>query len=528
MDHLDLPVRFVYLNFFYRLAHYPAEQVAAVVEDQNSAADHRDEFEHDLEALVRLVDVEQCTDPRQIRWEIVNACAINDYGRALRLVGQLEPLLPASTVHYNLGRLHFQIAVRNTWDEEVALEHWDLPIGKRPGGPRGSWQFMNACNIHIAGIQRFPTRAKLTEDGRDHLRDAIKYLEKIIDTSEAPPSARFMLALSYSCIGDGHNAARHYQWMVDNQQRFLSACAKEQGPFWDAEADGVTDLDVFTNGIHRCLVSAYDDAGEIESAINAANAWITACPDHLGTYERMARLYQKRGDYQAAAEWLWRERDRNPSLGEDPKISIILALGSIGTTARIDEALTKIANAHPNEHAITESVLDGYWPAFADLATESKQKWASGTWLLSSNLPEGAGLAAHCFAWVVERELHTTIFAPFKDDLRSCPELLTLDDEDSKLFVHYLTGRTTFALGQMLWTLNRAREPQTPLHSAFAQWLNVKNPRFLPRLATAGTNTITTFRNREDHADQHSITMSDAEIMSKACRRLINLLHPRT
>jgi len=66
------------------------------------------------------------------------------------------------------------------------------------------------------------------------------------------------------------------------------------------------------------------------------------------------------------------------------------------------------------------------------------------------------------------------------------------------------------------------------LHSAFAQWLNVKNPRFLPRFATAGTNTITTFRNREDHADQHTITMSDAEIMSKACRRLINLLHPRT
>jgi hypothetical protein len=41
-------------------------------------------------------------------------------------------------------------------------------------------------------------------------------------------------------------------------------------------------------------------------------------------------------------------------------------------------------------------------------------------------------------------------------------------------------------------------------------------------------HTITKFRNREDHADQHSITMSDAQIMSKACRRLINLLHPRT
>jgi len=337
-----------------------------------------------------------------------------------------------------------------------------------------------------------------------------------------------MLALSYSCIGDGHNAARHYQWMVDNQQRFLSACAQEEGALWDdAKTDDVTNLDVFTNGIHRCLVNAYDDAGELDKAINATNAWITACPDHLGTYERMARLCQQRGDYQTAAELFCKERDRNPSLGEDPNISIILALGSIGTTARIDEALTKIANAHPSEHAIVESVLNTYWTAFADLVTESKQKWAWGTWLLSSNLPGGAGLAAHCFAWVVERELHTTIFAPFKDDTKGRPELFSPDDEDSKPFVLYLTGRTTFVLSQMLWTLNKARKPRTLLHSAFAQWLSAKNPRLLPRFAMVRTDTITTFRNRENHADPHPITVSDAGIISRECRRLIDLLHSR-
>jgi hypothetical protein len=43
-DHGDLPVRFVYLNLFYRLAHYPAEKIASVVEDQQSAADYRAQF----------------------------------------------------------------------------------------------------------------------------------------------------------------------------------------------------------------------------------------------------------------------------------------------------------------------------------------------------------------------------------------------------------------------------------------------------------------------------------------------------
>jgi tetratricopeptide (TPR) repeat protein len=468
--------------------------------------------------------VEQCTEARQIRWEIVNACAINDYGRALRLVDQLEEHLPATTVHYHRGRLRFLIAVRNIWEGEVALEYWDLPLGKRPGGARGMWRALNASQLRTAGIQQWPTRGLLTEDDRDRLRDAIKFLEKTVDTSEVLPSTRFMLALSYACIGDGHNAARHYQWMVDNRQRFLAACAQEIGPLWEVDEG---DPDILINGIHRCLVNAYDDAGELDNAINAANAWITVCPDQPGTYERMARLYQKRNDYQVAAEWFRKEADRNPSLDEDPNISIILALGSIGTTARIDEALTKIANAHPNELAIAESVVNSYWLPFANLATESKQKWALGTWLLSLTLPAGAGEAAHCFAWVVERELRTTIFAPFQDDTRGRPELFTPDDEDSKPFARYVTGCPTFTLGQMLRTLDIAREPRTALQSSFAQWLNGKNPLLLPRFATVRTDTIMKFRNREDHADLLSITTSDAETMSRACRHLINLLHPR-
>ena len=43
-DHYDLPVRFVYLNLFFRLAHYSAEELASVVEDQDCAADYGAQF----------------------------------------------------------------------------------------------------------------------------------------------------------------------------------------------------------------------------------------------------------------------------------------------------------------------------------------------------------------------------------------------------------------------------------------------------------------------------------------------------
>ena len=153
-DHFDPSVRFVYLNLFYRLAHYAAEQVAVVVEDQDEAAGHRRQFELDLQVLVELIDVEQCKDARQIRWEIVNACAVYHFDRALRLAGQFGAPLPASTVHYHRGRLNFLIALRKTWEGEAALDHWDLPLGKRPGGDRGVWQCLNALRLHTSWSSR--------------------------------------------------------------------------------------------------------------------------------------------------------------------------------------------------------------------------------------------------------------------------------------------------------------------------------------------------------------------------------------
>ena len=171
----DLPSRFVALNAYYLLANCmsPGGYSYSLDDRQEvhvgSALDPQELREH-LGYLVRLRDEEHCADIPTIRWEIVNACAVNDYERALRLVGQLDALLPASTVHYHRGRLHFLIAVRNTWEGEEALEYWDLPLGKRPGGLRGSWQYLNASRLHTAGIQLLPTRARLTED--DNIRMA--------------------------------------------------------------------------------------------------------------------------------------------------------------------------------------------------------------------------------------------------------------------------------------------------------------------------------------------------------------------
>lgn len=91
-DHYELSVRFVWLNLFFRLAHYPAEKVLEVAYEQDEAPGHRWQFLEYLKSLVTLVDVDDCKDRRHIRWEIVNASAIQNWPRAKGLYDRLETL----------------------------------------------------------------------------------------------------------------------------------------------------------------------------------------------------------------------------------------------------------------------------------------------------------------------------------------------------------------------------------------------------------------------------------------------------
>ena len=279
----DLAARFVALNAYYRLV------TLKVAEEEEDVEDQRQELREHLGYLVRLRDENTCNDLITIRWEIVNACAVNDFDRALHICERLKAHLPAQDAQTLRGRLHFLIAVEHAWDSQETLEHWDLPLGP----PRGIWNSLNTSLMHSAGIQTLPERAALTEDDKNHLRDAIKHLEKTLATPQAvPPSTRFMLARSYASIGDGHNAAKHYTWMLDHDTVFLQSCAEETGPLWSTESGNV-----IIRELHRCLVNAYDDAGEIDKAISATNNWITKCPDQFGTFDRIGRLWRSTSGY---------------------------------------------------------------------------------------------------------------------------------------------------------------------------------------------------------------------------------------
>lgn len=510
-DPEDTATRLVTLSTYYEL------MTLAVPEKEEEVKDKRKEFRRQLAYFVRLRDIDHCTTLRDIRWEITNACSITDHRRALALCGQLQSLVPALEHHYLTGRLHFLIALAHTWDLEQSLAHWDLPIGPKPHGLRGVYHGINVLFLYMAGLNKFKTSATIMEDNKDHLRDAIKHLERARSPHD-PPAAPFMLARSYADIGDDHNAATAYRWILDHHKELLAAGATEAGPLWND-----TTTECILPDIYDCLVSTYEREGAIDKAITTTTAWIDAFPDRLGTYERLARLHQAKGDYHAAYNWLRKEADRNPTLTEDPNVSIALALGSITTTTNIDDTLTTLASTHQEEQRRIVDLLLEYWPAYECLSEESRERWASGAWLRSTTIPHALGLAAHSFAWVVERELRTTIIDTFRTTV--APAILNSSEEEAQYLQRYLRGYGGLSLGQMLMIIERSMRSHTPLLAAFGQWLRREHPWLGAGLQRLPTDKMIVLRNREDHADIQTINAHDLATMSQTCREVLNLLH---
>ena len=82
----DIGSRFTALNLHYALSHYDSILNEDLVEEP------RDDFAKNLGYLVRLAPVEECADWPTIRWEILNAYAIRDWARALKLYNHIKTL----------------------------------------------------------------------------------------------------------------------------------------------------------------------------------------------------------------------------------------------------------------------------------------------------------------------------------------------------------------------------------------------------------------------------------------------------
>jgi hypothetical protein len=171
-------------------------------------------------------------------------------------------------------------------------------------------------------------------------------------------------------------------------------------------------------------------------------------------------------------------------------------------------------------------MLETYWPNFSKLSPNSRQRWETGAWLLTTKAEHSAGLAAHCFAGVIERELREAIFESFKESTKG-NDLASGADETTSPFVLYLRGKAPITLRQMFTVLKQARRPSTGIVKSFATWIAAEAPWLLVRFEGVQADLIARLRNREDHFDPRNITAAEAEVMGRECRELLAALFQR-
>ncbi len=413
-DPQDTAVRFVALNFLYRLTRYwQGSETEALYEDECDAV------HEDLKLFVRLAEPDGLEDLRTIRWEIVNACAIKDYERVGRLYDRIEHLRPLSDaeVHALRGQFHFLVVFLPRWELQDELSMWV----QRVDGTFGARDF-RAVLIALEAHQIQGTAALSPED-IDHLRDACSQLEKALSRNpDLSPAYRFMLTRAYFAKGDFHNAAAQCEWLLQR----LPGSVPEFVRSLDAKI-----YEAVIMSLHRALVEACDSAGETDRAIEASERLIRVYPNAPGTYARLARLHLKKtADYEAAYRCLLKECERNPSFGEDPNVSLALAFGEIAGPDRFSKALSTYRSSNPAEFALVRSLVLNHWPDFAKLSEESQTDWVNGNWsLFTQAFGEGAQQpparhASYCFGLALERELVARVFRPFS---KAVPEDLDVD-----------------------------------------------------------------------------------------------------
>jgi tetratricopeptide (TPR) repeat protein len=526
-DPTDIAARFVALSFFYELladARPMDEDKIFLFEKLGKPTPAL--IERHLGELIRLVDVEACQNPKLVRWEIVNACAVADWDRAARLHDRLVELVPEPESQAVKGQFLFQVVfMRYLLEPRGRLEDWQpvvLELDPSPPTSLRKWlskplryrkQFSHLLVDYPDEDEEDGEESLVPEDS-DRILDAIAALDKALrQKPELHPSYRLMLARCHFAIGNFDRAAERYR-------AFMSIL-----PNWPtAGRQGVT-----KSALLQSTALAQEGAGRIEEAIATLEQLAAeepqddeACERTAEVYGRMAGLEAKRARYDRAYELLRKQVELNPSLDRGP-LSVLLAMQEIQGDVR--SWLAKIGQQAPQaETGLLNGVVSQYWPAFAALSKAGQQEWITGLWLLHHRGPEGRYRGAVvAFAAVLEDELRARLFEPFARQARERGggwEALPERGRPFGEFRQYLHRGRKLGLGEMFDILGALNGPGM---DEYRHWLHSEYPGLLNSLRQVPTFKISAVRNRV-HKIGEIVSRQDAEEVADLCRRAIDIL----
>jgi tetratricopeptide (TPR) repeat protein len=471
------PVRFVILNFLFRLAHFEG------VEQEWAVKDIRSVVEQDLARFVRFQEVDVLKDEKRIRWEIVNACAIRDWDRAVDLLGLLKKLDAISGRDQRALKgqmdLWSVVTLREKTQRFDPLEFlwWWVPELDRTYDVR-SVELLR-WGIDLAGHNEY------SEDELATLSDVTHEWEVSFQTAEDLLGAyRAAWGKCYFLRHDYSKAEEQFHFLLDH------GCGMK-----DEEDEESFRFSFYQDSAECSLM-----AGDATNAASLLERCAGEFPKAKGVWRKLADLYRIQASFEKAYDCLRKEMENDPSFGEDPLVSIALALGE----PDFKPALRRAAELNPDHFRFMQSVVTLHWPAFNSLDQESQMEWVGGADYLWCGDPSMQFRAsqrrkiAGVFADVAEGQLKR-LFGRFKNEV-SHETFSTRNPGPSRIpkLVQYLQGRH-LSLGEMIYEIEEAQHSSEPLYRELKAWLTRQVPPLIPNWSRLQPRRLNDLRIRASH-----------------------------
>ena len=525
----DVSSRFTALNFHYAFSTFAKDDSELKNYFEWTGVDHehiREDFAKNLEYLVRRLPVKDCTDWPTIRWEICNACAIRDWGRARQLHDCLEArdLLEPTERQILRGQFNFFVAFGSKEHRDFDPMFWEPKLyDSKPDDSPGWERISHEIALYIWGLslgrnlEENEKEITLDEPERDRVSDAANDFHKgLTKRPDLSPAYRSMLAGCYFAKGDYWNAAKNYE------QVLVGSSSK------------IFDIEFIKIAYYKRIAASYQLAGETEKAKDALKRCAGEFPNAKGIYKELARIQAQSTDYRSAYESLRTECKRDPAFGEDWLVSISLALGSVGgdseqITIRVEELLS----SNPPLSEGLKSLLNAHWSSMDHLTPGAQAKWICGSCIILHSpvdklqQPHLAQAAAAQFGMAVELELKSTVFGEFRDYVYQCSALRSLVEnksswgKDEKSFKFLVSHEPIkMPLGEMHRAFRDCKKSNRELLREFNRWVRQNRPPLLKNLWVL--EKICRIHNPAKHDE--SISEEDARKVVHWCRKFLSPL----
>jgi tetratricopeptide (TPR) repeat protein len=468
-----LAVRFVILNFLYRLANLEGFEL-----EESAPLFHGVVWPH-FERFVGLpvFDPGALQDPRVIRWEITSACVTYKWDLVAALFDRMKFLgaITASECGALKGQMYVCSVVASRDQDEsgvpqARLTWWWLPrldrayvSGDDPGTairPFGlMWWGMNlADRVEYSAEEHARLSHAAHEWGMAFQKD-----------SDLLGSYRAAWGKCYFISGDHVKAAEQFEHLL------------ALGLGLPNEAERGTRSQLYQNA-----AECYEKGGDVEKAVSLLERCAKEFPKTRGLWLKLAGLYISNPlnvDLEKARDCLRKETEVDPSFGEDPRVSIALMFGEIAATD-LRATLRKMAESSPGDLQFMTSVVLRHWPSFQLLDDKSRKEWVGAALLLWGSSTPSWNRAllrrkvAGAIADIVEDHLRR-LFERFRQEegnvvLQKMPPR---SEKDKDKFQKYLEGKC-LSLGDMISEIDATRRLPEPQYPELKAWLQ-RNARRL-------------------------------------------------